>query len=103
MQPDLYALLHAEAERQGQLPERVARKWLAERLVPLTAALPGEEANPPRDRERVRAALRAAGVLVESTPEQLAWAGTVDVALEEVREALDRASGKPLSEIVIEQ
>lgn len=102
LSPELYARLRAEAERQGEPPEGVARRWLAERLVP-PAALPDEETRPPSDRERVRAALRAAGLLVEPTPEQLAWAETVDVTLEEVIEALDRSEGKPLSEIILEQ
>ena len=46
--------------------------------------------------------MRAAGLLVEPTPAQLAWAETVDVTLEEVSAALDRAGGKPLSELVLE-
>lgn len=100
--PDLYARLRAEAERQGKPPEGVAREWLTERLG-LPAAPPDTATPPSPDRERVRAALRAAGLLVEPTPEQLAWAETVDVTLEEVIDALDRSEGKPLSEIILEQ
>lgn len=93
LSPELYDRLRAEAERQGKPPERVAREWLTERLAPLSAA---------DERERSVAAVRAAGLLVEPTPEQLAWAETVDVTLEEVSAALDRAGGRPLSEIVLE-
>lgn len=91
---DLYERLRAEAERQGKPPETVVQAWLAERLP-----APG----PADSRERSVAAMRAAGLLVEPTPEQIAWAKTVNVTLEEVSAALDRAGGKPLSEIVLEQ
>ena len=92
--PELYDRLRAEAERQGKPPEGIAREWLTERLAP---------PSPTYDRERSIAAVRAAGLLVEPTPEQLAWAKTVDVTLEEVIDALDRSEGKPLSEIILEQ
>lgn len=101
--PDLYARLRAEAKRQGKPPEGVAREWLSERLAPPSADLPKEGTDRPTDRERVRAALSAAGLLIEPTTEQLARAETGDVTLDEVREALDRTGGKPLSEIILEQ
>jgi len=100
--PDLYARLRAEAERQSKPPEGIAREWLSERLTP-AAEPPGEEADRPNERERVRAALSSAGLLLEPTSEQLAWAETSNVTLDEVRDALDRTGGKPLSEIVLEQ
>jgi hypothetical protein len=90
---DLYDRLRAEAERTGQPPEDIARAWLAERL-------PSPDAS---DREKVREALRTAGLLVEFSPAQIAQAKAVTVTLEEVSTALDRAGGKPLSEIVLEQ
>jgi hypothetical protein len=99
LSPEVYDRLRAEAERQGKPPEGVVQEWVADRLGPTI----DEESHPTPDRERVRAALRAAGLLVEPTPEQIAWAKTVDVTLEEVIDALDRAEGKPLSEIIIEQ
>ena len=99
--PELYAQLRAEAERQGKPPEGIAREWLAERLEPHAA--PGVKIDRPTDRERVRAALRAADLLIEATPEQLAWVETNEVTLDEVRGALDRTGGKPLSEIILEQ
>ncbi len=94
LSPDLYARLSAEAGRLGKPVATVAQEWLAERL-------PAPDLT--SDRERVRAALRAAGLLVEPTPEEIAWAETVTVTLEEVSADLDRAGGRPLSEIVLEQ
>jgi plasmid stability protein len=90
---DLYERLRAEAERAGQPTEDVAREWLAERL-PAPAL---------SDREKAREALRAAGLLVEYSPKEIAEAKAVAVTLEEVSALLDRAGGRPLSEIVLEQ
>src|SRR4051812_36624673 len=91
--PELYARLRAEAERLGKLPEGVAQEWLSERLV-----------NPPpaSERDRARAALRAGGLLVESPLGPASWrrAESAHVTLEEVSADLERAGGKPLSEIV---
>lgn len=101
--PELYTRLRAEAERQGKPPEGIAQEWLSERLAPPSADLPGDDAHQASEREQVRAALRAAGLLLEPTSEQLAQAETGDVTLDEVRDALDRSEGKPLSEIVLEQ
>ncbi|HEX5504260.1 MAG TPA: hypothetical protein VFW96_16665 [Thermomicrobiales bacterium] len=95
--PDLYERLRAEAERQGKPAADVAQEWLAERLP-----APPPAPAPAGDREQVRAILRAAGLLVEPTPEERARAAAVTVTLEEVRAALDRAGGRPLSEIILE-
>ena len=92
--PELYARLRAEAERQGKTPEGVAREWLAERLDPAPTA---------GDRERSIAALRAVGLLAEPSPAMLARAARATMTLDEVSAALDRAGGKPLSEIILEQ
>ncbi len=56
-----------------------------------------------RDREESRAVLRAAGLLVEPTPDEQSYAARCHVTLEEVRSALDKAGGLPLSEVVIAQ
>lgn len=101
--PELYARLHAEAERQGKPPESVAQEWLHERLEPHTSAVPGERSHPPHDRERSIAAMRAVGLVVEPSPAQRARAARSTMTLEEVSAALDRAEGKPLSEIILEQ
>ena len=92
--PDLYERLRVEAERQGQPPEAVARAWLAERL-------PASPAT--SDRERSIAAMQAAGLLTEPSAAMRARASRATMTLEEVSDALDRAGGKPLSEIVLEQ
>jgi hypothetical protein len=50
----------------------------------------------------VRAALRAAGKLADLTPGEKAIAAQSTLTLDEARAILDRAGGKPLSEIVLE-
>ena len=90
---ELYERLSAEAERRGKSVATVAQEWLAERLPapPLTS-----------DRERVRAALRADGLLAEPSPEMIRLGEQATMTLEEVRAALDRAGGPPLSELILE-
>lgn len=90
--PELYARLRAEAECAGKPMTTVVEEWLSERL---------RTPSPGDDRARTRAALRAAGLLVEPPPEERARAEAVTVTLEEVRAALDHAGGTPLSEIVL--
>jgi hypothetical protein len=93
--PTMYQQLQEQARRMGKPPELVAREWLAERLSSAPAPL--------SERERAREALRAAGLLVEFSEEEKARAkAAVTMTLEEVRAALDRAGGKPLSEIILE-
>ena len=92
---DAYRKLQAQAQRIGKVPELVAGEWLSAWLattpMPLSA------------RERAREALRAAGLLVEFSAEEQAHAqAAVTLTLEEVRAALDRAGGKPLSEIILD-
>jgi hypothetical protein len=58
--------------------------------------------TPPDERERVAATLRAAGLLTELSPEEKARAARSTLTLEEARTILDRAGGKPLSEIVLD-
>lgn len=95
LSPDLYDRLRAEAARRGASAEAVAGEWLAERLPP--------PAPPTSDRERVRAALRAAGLLAELSPEEKERAAQATMTLEEVQAAFARTAGPPLSEIVLEQ
>jgi hypothetical protein len=59
-------------------------------------------ATPVSEREQVRAALRAAGKLAELTPGEKAIAAQATLTLDEARAILNRAGGKPLSEIVLE-
>lgn len=87
-----YERLRAEAGRLGKPEEELAREWVAERLE-----------KPKSERERAREALRAAGLLAEPTSEMKKRAARSKATLEEVRAALDRAGGKPLSEIILEQ
>jgi alkylation response protein AidB-like acyl-CoA dehydrogenase len=92
--PELYEQLRAEAERHGKTAQAMAQDWLTERLTPPIA--------PPGERERAVEALRAAGLLAELSPEEKQLAHQSTATLEEVQEALNRAGGKPLSEIVLE-
>ena len=58
---------------------------------------------PAGERERVRAALQAAGLRAELGPEAQLLAAESTATLEEVEAAFARAGGQPLSEIVLEQ
>ena len=94
--PDLYERLRQEAERKGESVKNAAQELLAERL----SALPSPAQM--SERERVREALRAAGLLTELGPEMKKRAQQATMTLEEVRAALDRAGGPPLSELILE-
>ena len=93
--PQVYYQLREEAARLGKSPRVLAQKWLVERLAPPTAA-------PSSNRERARQALRAAGLLTELGP-NLRRLADPTVCLEDVRAALNRAGGKTLSEVILEQ
>lgn len=93
--PELYNRLRTEAERLGKSVQVLAQEMLAERLAP---PVPAEMS----ERERVAEALRAAGLLAELSPEEKQRAAQCTTTLEEVRAALDRAGGKPLSELILE-
>lgn len=88
---ELYEGLRLESERRGETMQTLAQKLLAEQL-----------ASPPTEREQAIAALRAAGLLAELGPEEKQRAAQSTATLEEVRAALDRAGGKPLSELILE-
>jgi hypothetical protein len=92
---DLERRLRWEAKRVGKPAPILAQEWLAERLV----ATPELELD---ERARVTEVLRASGMLAELGPELYARADPT-ISLEEVQAALDRAGGKPLSEIILEQ
>lgn len=96
LSPDVFARLRMEAERVGKPMSAVVQEWVAERLP---------AAPPASDRARARAALRAAGLLIEDPlgPELRRRAETAQVTLEEVSADLERAGGRPLSEIILEQ
>jgi len=93
--PQVYRRLREEAARLGKPPQIVAQEWLVERLTPPTTA-------PSSDRERARQALRAAGLLTELGP-NLRRLADPKVRLEDVSAALNRAGGKTLSEVILEQ
>jgi hypothetical protein len=92
---DLEQRLQWEANRTGKPAPIMAQEWLAERL----AAAPPPELD---ERARVTEVLRASGMLVELDPE-LKRRADPTISLEKVQAALDRAGGKPLSQIIMEQ
>ena len=92
---DVYERLRSAAEQQGKPVETLASEWLAEKAAtPPPAGL--------TERERVREALRAAGLLAEPSPEMRQLAAESTLTLEEARAILDRVGGKPLSEVILE-
>ena len=93
--PDVYQRLREEAIRLGKSPQAVAAEWLVEKLGLPKAISTG-------DRDLARQTLRAAGLLAELGP-HLCERADPTVCLEDVSEALGRAGGKPLSEVVLEQ
>jgi hypothetical protein len=96
LSPEIYEQLRAEAARSQQSAEAVVQRWLAERLNTATLSAPDE-------RERTREVLRAAGLLAELSPALRKRAESSTATIEEVSAALERAGGKSLSEIVLEQ
>lgn len=97
---DVYERLQAAAMQQHKPVEVLVQEWLAERSATIRTDLPPPA--PPGERERAIEALRNAGLLAESGPELKARAARSTLTLEEARAILDRAGGKPLSEIIME-
>jgi plasmid stability protein len=91
---DVYQRLEIAATQQGKPAAELAQEWLAEKSTEAVAAM--------SERDRVRAALRAAGLLAELSPEEKHLAAQSTLTLEEARAILDRTAGKPLSEIILE-
>jgi hypothetical protein len=89
---ELYRRLQEEAARIGQPMDDLVTTWLGEHLPP-----------PKSERQRAIEVLRAAGLLAEPSAAMKARAAQATMSLAEVQAALDRAGGKPLSEIIIEQ
>ena len=94
--PNLYQRLSEEAIRLGKSPQLIAQELLVERLTNLKPTIED-------DHEKVGQILAEAGLLSELGPNLRQRAETATATLEEVKNALDHASGKPLSEIVLEQ
>ena len=92
--PEVYERLRLEAERKDQPIKHAAQEMLAEHL----ALLP----TPRSEREQAQVALRAAGLLTELGAQEKQRAEQATMTLAEVRAALDRAGGPPLSELVME-
>lgn len=97
---DVYERLRAAANREGKPIEAVAQEWLTERSVQARTDTPPPAS--PGEREREIEVLRNAGLLAESGPELKARAARSRLTLDEARAILDRAGGKPLSEVILE-
>lgn len=93
--PHLYERLRRHATTLGKTPEQAA-----ERL--LDWGLTEAPAGPTQEREQVTQALRAAGLLTTLTLDEKRKADATMATGSDVRAALDRAGGKPLSEVIIE-
>jgi plasmid stability protein len=91
--PDLLERLRSAAAQQQKPVDAVVRDWIEERLPPPKAA---------SHRDTTRAALQTAGLLTEPGPHMKQRAARSKATLDEVRASLDRAGGKPLSEVVLE-
>jgi hypothetical protein len=89
----VYERLRAVAQQQQTTIETVVQEWLAEKSA---------AEQPLSERERATAALRAAGLLTELSPAEKVRAAQSTLTLDEARAILDRAGGKPLSEIILE-
>jgi len=95
LSPDLYERLRRRADRLGKTPQQIAEGLLAQELT----AKPGVDN---RERNQVTEVLRMAGLLTQLAPEEQRKAEATAVTLSEVQSALNRAGGKPLSEVIIE-
>jgi len=89
----VYERLNAAAQQQHTTIEFIVQEWLTERSATNSTL---------SERDRATAALRAAGVLSELSAEEKARAARSTLTLDEARVILDRAGGKPLSELVLE-
>lgn len=90
---NVYKRLRAMAEQQHTTVEAMTQGWLTEKSAAEIV---------PSERERLRAVLRVAGKLAELSPDEKQRAAQSTLTLDEARAILDRADGKPLSEIVLE-
>ncbi|PDW00252.1 hypothetical protein [Candidatus Chloroploca asiatica] len=88
----VYERLRSVAEQKQVAIEAVAQEWLTEKSASTLMS----------ERERLREVLRASGRLGELSPEEKQRAAQSTLTLEEARTILDRAEGKPLSEVVLE-
>ena len=89
----VYERLSAVARQRQTTIEAVVQEWLAEKSA---------AEQPLSEREQATAALRAAGLLAEPSTAMQRLAAESTLTLEEARAILDRAGGKPLSELVLE-
>src|SRR5205823_5543203 len=91
---DVYTQLRATANQQGKPIEEIAQEWLAEKSATIVP--------PMSEREKLRAALHAAGLLAKPSSKMRKLADESTLTLDEARAILDRMGGKPLSKVILE-
>jgi len=92
---DAYARLETAARQMGKPVDLLVVELLTSHLLPVAA---------PAERDQVAAVLQAAGMLAAPSAEmQRTAAEGATISEAAVRQALSRAGGKPLSELVLEQ
>jgi len=89
----VYERLNAVAQQRHTTIEFIVQEWLTEKSATNSTL---------SERDRATAALRAAGLLSEPSPALQRLAAESTLTLEDARVILDRAGGKPLSELVLE-
>ena len=97
---ELVERLQRAAERAGQPIHALVAELLTEQLK-ISYRHPDVVPAPPGERERARAALRAAGLRGELGTEMQRLAAESTGTVEEVEAAFARAGGQPLSELVL--
>ncbi|NJN66671.1 MAG: hypothetical protein HC884_08090 [Chloroflexaceae bacterium] len=92
---DAYVQLETAARQIGKTVDMLVVELLTSQLLPVAA---------PSERDQVTVALQAAGMLAEPSAEMqhIATQGAT-ISEAAVRQALSRAGGTPLSEMVLEQ
>ena len=89
--PEMYEQLRDVAQQTGRPAADVVIAQLGDWLDSLSSG-----------NKRERSVLRAAGLVAYPSSEMLARAAQATMSLTEVRAALDRVGGQPLSELIID-
>jgi hypothetical protein len=93
---EIYNKLKSKANEQGKSLQELVQDLVISQLAEPQEIILSEK-------ERGRQALLAGGLLTELGPELKQRASQSTISLQEAQQILNRAGGKPLSEIVTEQ
>ena len=97
---EIYERLRRAAAQHGKPVEEIAQEWLVAHSAQARTDLPPPA--PADERTRAIAVLRTSGLLATSGPALKARAARATLTLDQARAILDRAGGKPLSEVILE-